>query len=109
MKMTKLTKKDNPKEWAVILRAFPDYRKRSAYLFECNSTSLTGRYWSDGSISYYKIIGPTGAVQTVANRQDYPFTAPDQEVDLTDGTQVVQCGIFCGHKGNAYLYRKAQC
>ena len=102
-----ITKQSHPKEWALITKAFPSYRRRKAVMIETESTSLTGRYWDDGSISYYAVI--TGTDQSIrSNRQDFPFTAPDEVIDLTDGTQVVQCGIFCGKPGLAYLYRKAQ-
>ena len=107
-KDTYITKKSHPKEWALITKAFPHYRKRKAVLVETESTSLTGRYWDDGSISRYAIITmPIGTVLQKANRNDFPFTAADTEVDLTDGTQVVQCGIFCGKQGLAYLYRRS--
>jgi len=103
-----ITKKTHPKEWALIVRAFPNYRKRKAYIIETESTDLSGRYWSEGSISRYAVITTAGTVVQKPNRNDFPFTAPDETVDLMDGTQVVQCGVFCGRPGGAYLYRKPQ-
>jgi hypothetical protein len=105
-KSTKITKASHPKEWALIKKAVSNYKKRSALLVETESMSLTGRYWSEGSIDYYKKIHPDGRIEHLGNRQDYPFTAPDEEVDLMDGTQVVQCGVFCGKPGTAFLYVK---
>lgn len=105
-KDTKITKASHPQEWALILKAFPNYRKRAALLIETESTSLTGRYWDEGSISKYVVVDPAGGMKLAPRRNDYPFTAPDPDVDLTDGTQVIQCGVFCGKNGNAYLYRK---
>ena len=101
-----ISKSSHPKEWAIILRCFPSYRKRKANLVITENTTLHGRYWSEGSISRYAFVRTfDGDVVQIANRNDYPFTAPDVEVDLTDGTQVVQCGVFCGKPGQAYLYR----
>jgi hypothetical protein len=90
----------------MILKAFPSYRKRTAVWVQTDTVTLTGRYWDDGSKSYYKTIDANGCngVSTVCDRNDYPFTAPDAEVDLADGTVVVQCGVFCGKAGYAYLY-----
>ena len=102
---TDITKKSHPNEWAIIKRCFPTYRKRSATIITTESTELSGRYWSEGSISRYAVITPAGELLQKGNRNDFPFTAADETVDLTDGTQVVQCGVFCGKKGNAYLYR----
>lgn len=99
-----ITKKSHPVEWALILRAFPSYRKRSAVIITTESTELSGRYWSDGSISRYVLLN--GGLHTaMPNRNDYPFTAPDEVIDLTNGMKVVQCGVFCGKPGQAYLYR----
>ena len=101
-----ITKSSHPAEWALILRCFPSYRKRKANIVETESTELSGRYWDDGSKSVYRIIHVHGEIVDLGDRSDYPFQAPDIEVDLLDGTQVVQCGIFCGRPGQAYLYRK---
>ena len=100
-----ITKKSHPKEWALIKRCFANYRKRTALIITTESTMLSGRYWSEGSISRYSVIDPKGNMTIKGNRNDFPFTAPDDEVDLTDGTQVVQVGVFCGKPGQAYLYR----
>jgi len=100
-----ITKSSHPTEWALILKCFPNYRKRKANLIMTERTTMYGRYWSDGSISRYAIVAPGGEITQVPNRNDYPFTTPDEETDLTDGTQVVQCGVFCGKPGQAYLYR----
>ncbi len=107
---TGITKQSHPAEWALILRCFPSYRKSRANIIETESTTLSGRYWDDGSLSYYRVIhaGPDDSVVRLGNRTDFPFTTPDIEVDLMDGTVVVQCGIFYGKPGQAYLYRKAQ-
>jgi hypothetical protein len=105
-KSTKITKQSHPKEWALLKKTCLNYKKRSALLIETESTELTGRYWSDGSIDRYSIWNPAGQMTVVPNRQDYPFTAPDTEVDLMDGTVVVQCGVFCGKPGTAFLYMK---
>jgi hypothetical protein len=101
-----ITKTSHPKQWAVILAAFPNYRKRKALMIETESVSLHGRYWDDGSISKYVIVDPSGGMKLAPRRNDFPFTAPDPEIDLADGTQVVQCGVFCGKPGTAYLYFK---
>jgi hypothetical protein len=101
-----ITKKSHPAEWRLILLAFPNYRKRTANVVETENTTLHGRYWDGGSISRYAIIGLAKTVNQIPNRNDFPFTAPDIEVDLMDGRQVVQCGVFCGKPGQAYLYRK---
>jgi hypothetical protein len=87
-----ITKKSHPAEWRLILLAFPNYRKRTANVVETENTTLHGRYWDGGSISRYAIIGPAKTVNQIPNRNDFPFTAPDIEVDLMDGRQVVQCG-----------------
>lgn len=102
---TIITRKSHPAEWALILRCFPSYRKRSATIITTESTMLSGRYWSEGSISRYVVIGAAGGKVPKGNRNDFPFTAADETVDLTDGTKVVQCGVFCGKPGCAYLYR----
>jgi hypothetical protein len=109
---TDITKKSHPKEWALIMLACPGYRKRSAILTETDNVELNGRYWDGGSMSNYWILsgvdGPSVSVDAVGRRNDYPFTGPEREVDLTTGTQVVQCGVFCGRSGYAYLYRKPE-
>ncbi len=106
---TGITKQSHPTEWALILRCFPSYRKRRANIIETETTSLTGRYWDDGSKSVYRVVHPDDSVVDLGDQNDFwDQGAPDVEVDLMDGTQVVQCGIFCGRPGQAYLYRKAQ-
>ena len=104
----KITKHTHPNEWALIKLAFPNYRKRSASLTMTDNIALTGRYWDDGSLSKYVVIDPTGGMKLAPRRNDYPFNSPDSIVNLADGTQVVQCGIFCGENGLAHLYRKPE-
>jgi hypothetical protein len=91
--------------WAIIMQAFPNYRKRKAVLVTTENTELHGRYWDGGSISKYVIVDPAGGMKLAPRRNDFPFTAPDTVVDLRDGTKVVQCGVFCGKAGQAYIYR----
>jgi hypothetical protein len=103
-----ITKKSHPDQWAIIKRAFPDYRKRTARWVQTESVTLFGRYWDEGSKSYYKIVSTNNNVSVVPCRHDYPFMAPDEVVELTPETMVVQCGIFCGKKGTAYLYTEVK-
>jgi hypothetical protein len=103
-----ITQHTHPAEWALIKKAFPGYRKRSAGLTMTDNVALTGRYWSDGSLSKYVVVDPTGGMKLAPRRNDFPFNSPDTVVNLIDGTQVVQCGIFCGQNGTAYLYRKPE-
>ena len=109
-KSTTITKASHPKEWALIKLAFPDYKKHRALMIETESTTLTGRYWSDGSKDNYVTVNANGCkgLSKVCDRHDYPLATPDAVVDLTDGTKVVQCGIFCGKPGHAYLYTKPE-
>ena len=105
----KITKKTHPREWAIILKALPSYRKRSAYLSFQDKVSLSGRYWDGGSRTVWHII--TGSlVNQVPSRSDFPFTAPpDTEIDLAnpnDGAKVmvISSGTFCGKPSTAHLY-----
>jgi len=107
--METITKKSHPKEWAIIIKALPNYRKRSAFL-HANQTSVTlhGRYWDGGSRTTWHIIRGN-LVEQVPSRNDYPFTSPETEIDLrnpNDGVSVmvVSSGTFCGKPSTASLY-----
>lgn len=107
-----ITKKSHPKEWAIIKKALPNYRKRTATIAITDKVSLYGRYWDGGSRTTWYIIRGN-SVEQVQSRNDYPFTAPDQEVDLTnpkDGTvvMVVSSGTFCGKPATATLYKMGE-
>jgi hypothetical protein len=93
------------KLWDLVKKAVPGYKKKSATLVPGKSVHITGNYWDGGSISrYYFGNTLTGKVIGVSQRNDFPFTAPDDEIVLTDDHFVVQCGIFCGKPGGAYLH-----
>jgi hypothetical protein len=92
----RITSKSHPKLWALVKKAIPEYRKRSATVYHTENISLTGRYWDGGSLSEYIKLGIDGSVSSVPRRNDFPFTAPDPEIDLTDGTIYVETGTFCG-------------
>jgi hypothetical protein len=101
-----ITKQTHPEYWKLILKAIPDYRKRSASVCFTDSVTLNGRYWSGGSINYYHLVGKCG-VKQIPNRTDFPFTAPDTEIHFQsepDWDAVVESGYFCGKKSHAVLY-----
>lgn len=99
-----ITKKTHPREWAIIKKVLPNYRKRIAHLSIQKSTTLYGRFWNGGSKTVWFLLR-NGQTEQVAARNDYPFTAPDIEVDLTDGTIAISTGTFCGKASSACLYK----
>ena len=102
-----ITKNTHPKEWAILTKYCPSYRKRRAFFTVTESVALSGRYWDGGSKTNWRII-KDGTIQQISDRQDFPFSAPDTTVDLLDGTIVIATGTFCGKTSTAhiYLYRK---
>lgn len=107
--LEKITKKTHPIEWALILKALPSYRKRSAFLSIQDTVSLSGRYWDGGSRTVWHIINGN-SVEQVPSRNDFPFIAPDIEVDLNNFElpgvliTVVSSGTFCGKPSFAHVY-----
>jgi hypothetical protein len=104
-KIETITSTTHPKEWALIKEAFPGYRKRRANLVRVESVTLSGRYWDGGSISRYCVVTGGVTFKHIPQRSDFPFTAPDIEVELNGDTVVIQWGIFCGKPSQAYLYK----
>lgn len=103
MSYERITKKSHPKTWALLTRTLHNYRKRSATLHIQDDVSLTGRFWDGGSKTDW-ILTKNGTTQTVAPRNDFPFTTPDKDVDLTDGTIAISTGTFCGKSATASIY-----
>jgi len=106
--MEKITQKSHPKEWAIIKKVLPNYRKRSAYIHRQSSVSLYGRYWDGGSRTVWYIVRGS-LVEIAPSRNDSPLTAPDIEINLdnqNDGVtvMVVSSGTFCGKPATASLY-----
>ena len=99
-----ITKKSNPKAWAIIKKALPNYSKRSASLHVYDDVELTGRYWDEGSLTEWQILVGGGQVQSVGNRRDFPFQAQNTKVDLTGGKMAVSSGYFCGKVSTAALW-----
>ena len=98
-----ITKKTHPKTWALIERTITNYRKRSATLHIQDDVSLTGRFWDGGSRTDWTLT-KNNTITAVALRSDFPFTAPDKDVDLTDGTIAISSGTFCGKTATASVY-----
>ena len=102
-----ITKKTHPREWAIIKKVLPNYRKRTAILNHQDSVRLHGRYWDGGSRTTWFTMHRNGIVHQIASRNDYPFTAPEMEISITDGVVVVSAGTFCGKPSTACLYINA--
>jgi hypothetical protein len=94
----------NHTAWKLLKKALPSYRKRSAYLAEVESVILSGRFWSGGSRDEYTVIGIDGTVKHLPGRNDFPFTAPDERIELHTVQAVIQHGTFCGKPSTASVY-----
>ena len=103
-----IRKASHPEKWAMITKAFPGYRKRTAVWVQSDNVTLTGRYWDGGSKSDWRLLDEAREVVSVSGRHDFPFTAPDIEIDLMDGTIAIDCGTYCGKQASAYLYTKPE-
>ena len=107
-----ITKKTHPKEWAIIKKVLPNYRKRTAIMNYQDSVEFHGRYWDGGSRTVWYILRGN-LVDQVPSRNDYPFTAKELEVDLVNPNDggvsviVVSAGTFCGKPATACLYINA--
>lgn len=116
--------KSAPEVKRVILAAFPDYKKRRAFLSEFYSGKNINSYWDGGSKSEYAIVElatmsrrplPTHthpffevAARGMANR-DTGVVESDNVGNLhlkilPEGFALVETGWFCGKPATAHVY-----
>ena len=100
----KITRKNNPKAWAIIKKVLPNYRKKSAVLYVGKDVMLSGRFWDSGSLTEWFVGDPKNILHTIKQRQDFPFEALDKIIDLTNGDAAVSTGYFCGKAATAAIY-----
>ena len=102
--------KDYPEIKAVILAAFPGYRKKQAGIESRESFSMHGTYWDGGSRNEY------AAVDLVSMRSkgapQYPptqFGGPGtQTMDIPLNVAIVEAGTFCGKPATARVLVRAE-
>ena len=114
---------DNKRLKAIILAAFPDYRKREAFVSEFRPMNVNS-YWDGGSREEYAIVElatskrlplpkATHPVFEVAGRGGAGYSDPIIEVDrvgnitlkvLPVGFCLVQAGMFLGKPATAHVY-----
>lgn len=113
-----------PEVKAVVLAAFPSYRKRSAFLSAFPGSLNINSYWDGGSRDEYAIVElatmqrramPTSthpyfdiAARGMAN-QDNGIVESDRVGNLTlkllpEGFALVRAGTFCGKAATAHVY-----
>jgi hypothetical protein len=122
--MQTVTLKTAPEVKAVVLAAFPGYRKQNAFLSAFGSGLSINSYWDGGSRSEFAVVElaslqrkslPTRthpcfdvAVRGLANTEN-----ADVEVDhvgnvtltrLPEGFALVAAGTFCGKAATAHVY-----
>ena len=103
----KVTLKQCPEVKAVILAAFPGYRKHDAYLDPCTDVSLWGTYWDGGSRREYCAVElatkrSQGAPQYAPAQFGGPVTSPVVSIPL--GVVIVAGGVSCGKPATATVY-----
>ncbi len=92
------------KAWALLKRVLPNYRKHSAFLHVEDYVTLTGRFWDGGSRDSYVVINLDGSVKHLAGRTDFPFSAPDERIELHTVKAVIQYGTFCGKTSTVKIH-----
>ena len=91
----------------LIQAAFPDYRKKSAFLSAATDVTLSGTYWDGGSRNEYAAIDLATGRNAGAPQYDPPqFGGPrtDPRVQLPVGVAIVRAGTFCGKPATAHVY-----
>lgn len=122
--MEKVTLQFSPEVKAIVSAAFPDYRKRVAYVAAFGGRMNINSFWDGGSRSEYAIVDlasfrrkalPTAthpyfdiAVHGLANQESQAIES-DQAGNcylkaLPEGFAIVQAGTFCGKSATAFIY-----
>lgn len=99
--------RDYPEVKAIIQAADPTYRKHEAYIEALPTVTLSGTYWSGGSISTYTAVNLATKVASLAPQFDPPqFGGPSSppKVELPRGCVIVRTGAFCGKKATATVH-----
>ena len=99
-----------PEIKAVIIAAFPHYRKKQAEVQSREQFSMYGTYWDGGSRNEY------AAVNLVSMRSNgaphYPptqFGGPGtQTMDIPVNVAIVEAGTFCGKQATARVLVRAE-
>lgn len=113
-----------PEVKELIRVAFPDYRKKKAFISSFTSGKNINTYWSGGSRPQYVLIDiVTKQIKTLPNASHPYFDIAakglsNKETDavkvdhvgnvtlqfLPDGIALIEAGTFCGKPAIAYVY-----
>jgi hypothetical protein len=116
--------KSTPEVKRVILAAFPDYKKRRAFLSEFYSGKNINSYWDGGSKSEYAIVELATMTRKPLPSHTHPYFdvaargMANQETAavksdhvgnlelqiLPEGFALVEAGYFCGKPATAHVY-----
>jgi hypothetical protein len=99
--------KEHPELKAIVLAAFPSYKKHQAIIHTADSVSLSGTYWDGGSRSTYVAVDletrrSKGAPQYNPPQFGGPKVVP--EVSLPNGIVIVEGGTFCGKTATVTIF-----
>ena len=96
-----------PEVKAIVLAAFPSYRKHDAYLSPHIEVCLSGTYWDGGTRHEYVAVDLASKHSQGAPRYNPPqFGGPaiSPRVELPVGVAIVAGGVFCGKPATATVY-----
>lgn len=101
---TKVQVQDLPERTKRFVKAYS--KKRNAMVETSRSTvELHSNYWSEGSITYYKVLHADGQEEVLVGK--HPFSPGGQEsYQLADGDVVLSYGVYCGKPSTPMLYVK---
>lgn len=113
---------------SIIVAAFPNYKKRSAFVSEFHPGVSINSYWDGGSKDEYAIVHLASLRRKSLPTSTHPYFDvarhgvcetgnADVEVDhvgniklkrLPEGFALVRAGTFCGKPATAHVYFPAQ-
>jgi hypothetical protein len=125
--MQTVTLKTAPEVKAVVLAAFPGYRKHNAFLSAFGGGLSINSFWDSGSRSEFAIVELASLQRKSLPTRTHPFfdvavrglantENADVEVDhvgnitlrkLPEGFALVAAGTFCGKAATAHVYLNA--
>jgi hypothetical protein len=122
--MHTVTLKSAPEVKAVVLAAFPAYRKQSAFLSAFGGGLSINSYWDGGSRTEFAVVELASLQRKSLPTRTHPYfdvavrgltntENADLEVDrvgnvtlkrLPEGFALVAAGTFCGKAATAHVY-----
>jgi hypothetical protein len=125
--MHTVTLKSAPEVKAVVLAAFPSYRKHNAFLSAFGGGLSINSYWDGGSRTEFAVVELASLQRKSLPTRTHPYfdvavrgltnaENADLEVDqvgnvtlkhLPEGFALVAAGTFCGKAATAHVYLNA--